>query len=266
MILKEIYAHKLSELAEKKAQQPLGSLEETISGLSPALDLEGTLKTHAERGESRRRGVKLIAEIKQASPSKGLLRSNFNPSEIALVYQENGASAISVLTDERFFKGRLSHIEEVRKAVKLPILRKDFIIDTYQIYETRARGADAVLLIAALLGREELEHLMGLAHGLGLSCLVEVHTEKELGKVLGTRATLIGINNRDLDTFKVDLETTLRLMPLITRDRTVVSESGINSRADVLRLQEAGVDAILVGEALMRSQDAGEKIRELLGL
>ncbi|MFQ5863181.1 MAG: indole-3-glycerol phosphate synthase TrpC [Candidatus Brocadiales bacterium] len=257
MILDEIYKHKLSEVARRKNRCPLKQLEAVLPNLPATKDLETAIKTS--------RGLGLIAEVKAASPSRGILRYNLNPSQIALEYQESGASAISVLTDEKFFHGKLAHLEDVRKAVKLPLLRKDFIIDEYQLIEARTSGADAVLLIAALLDEKKLEALLGTASGLKLNCLVEVHTEEELKKVLNTPATLLGINNRDLHTFKTDLETTLRLRPLIPRDKTVISESGIKSRSDVTRLEEAGVDAILVGEALVQSEDIGEKIRELMG-
>ena len=220
-------------------------------------DLEGALKTSS--------GLGLIAEVKAASPSKGILRHDMNPSQIALEYQEGGATAISVLTDEKFFHGRLAHLEDVRRAVRLPLLRKDFIIDEYQLVEARTSGADAVLLIAAILDEKKLEALLSSAGRLGLNCLVEVHTEGELKKVLDTPATLVGINNRDLHTFKTDLETTIRLRPLVPEDRTVVSESGIKSRGDVRRLEDAGVDAILVGEALVQSEDIERDIRELMG-
>lgn len=220
-------------------------------------DLEGALKTSG--------GLGLIAEVKAASPSKGILRHDMNPSQIALEYQEGGATAISVLTDEKFFHGRLAHLEDVRRAVRLPLLRKDFIIDEYQLVEARTSGADAVLLIAAILDEKKLEALLSSAGRLGLNCLVEVHTEGELKKVLDTPATLVGINNRDLHTFKTDLKTTIRLRPLVPEDRTVVSESGIKSRGDVRRLEDAGVDAILVGEALVQSEDIERDIRELMG-
>lgn len=257
MLLKEIYTNKLNEVAQKKAQFPIQGLREATSSLAPTRDMELALRAEG--------GLKLIAEIKRASPSSGILRKDLNPLEIALQYQQNGASAISVLTDERFFQGKLSHLEEIRRVIKLPLLRKDFVIDPYQLYEARVAGADAVLLIASLLDRSKLEGLLGLARELGLGCLVEAHTEEELKKVLDTPATLLGINNRNLETFQIDLETTLRLRPLIPRDKIVVSESGINTRTNVLRLQEAGIDAILVGEALIRSKDPGAKIRELMG-
>lgn len=258
MILDEIYKHKLSEVAQRKNRCPIGRLEEALPNLPETKDLETALKTS--------RGLGLIAEVKAASPSRGILRlNNMNPSRIALEYQESGASAISVLTDEKFFHGNLTHLEDVRKAVQLPLLRKDFIIDEYQLVEARTCGADAVLLIAALLDEKGLNALLDKANRLKLNCLVEVHTEEELKKVLDTPATLLGINNRDLYTFKIDLKTTLRLKPLIPSDKTVVSESGIKSRDDVILLEKAGVDAILVGETLVQSKDIGKKIRELMG-
>lgn len=257
VILDEIYKHKLLEVEESKKRVSLSKLEEALPGLPPVKDFEATLRAG--------KAIKLIAEIKAASPSAGILREGLDPVGLALEYQRAGVVAISVLTDEKFFHGSLSNLERVRKAVSLPLLRKDFIIDSYQLYEARVAGADAALLIARLLDKKTLETLLKLAGQLGLACLVEVHTGEELRKVLDTPARLIGINNRDLDTFKVDLNTTLKLLPLITGNRTVVSESGINTREDVRRLEKAGVRAILVGEALVRSKDVTSKIRELLG-
>ncbi|MBI2556701.1 MAG: indole-3-glycerol phosphate synthase TrpC, partial [Planctomycetes bacterium] len=210
--------------------------------------------------------IRIIAEIKKASPSLGIIREDFNPVEIARIYETNGAAAISVLTDEKFFQGSLSYLTGVKKSVNLPVLRKDFIVDPYQIYEARSAGADAILLIAALLSWEEMQRYLDLASELGMECLVEVHSETELKMVLKTNARIIGINNRDLATFKTDLETTLRLKPMIPAEKIVVSESGIKSRVDVEKLMEEGVDAILVGETLMKSDDISAKLRELLGL
>ncbi len=261
MILDEIYKHKLLEVSQRKGQHPREQLEAALSNLPDTNGLEAVLKAATKTSG----GLGLIAEVKAASPSRGILRHNMDPSQIALEYQEGGASAISVLTDERFFHGKLAHLEDVRRTVTLPLLRKDFIIDEYQLIEARTSGADAVLLIAALLDEKKLDALLGAAGRLGLDCLVEVHTEEELKRALGTPATLLGINNRDLHTFKIDLETTLRLRPLIPDDKTVVSESGVKSRADVKRLEDAGIDAVLVGEALVQSEDVGSKIRELMG-
>jgi len=206
----------------------------------------------------------LIAEIKKASPSRGVIREDFDPVEMAEVYEENGAAAISVLTDKKFFQGSINFLPEVRRVTGVPLLRKDFIIDEYQIYESRVYGADALLLIAAVLSREEMDSFLSLSRDLGLDCLVEVHSEEEVRKVLETSAEIIGINNRNLRTFEVDLSTTLRLKRLIPSNKIVVSESGIRSREEVRLLAGEGIAAILVGEALLRSEDVGEKMRELV--
>lgn len=209
--------------------------------------------------------LKLIAELKRASPSQGLLRNPFNPADIARIYEEEGAAALSVLTEEQFFQGSIGHLKSVRNAVKRPLLRKDFLINEYQVYEARAFGADAVLLIAAILDDSRLEDFQALAADLTMDSLVEVHTEAEVERVLRIGARLIGINNRDLATFKTDLETTFRLTREIPEDRVVVSESGIARREDVERLREAEVDAALIGEAFLKSPDIRVKIRELFG-
>ncbi|OPZ84743.1 MAG: Indole-3-glycerol phosphate synthase [bacterium ADurb.Bin429] len=211
-----------------------------------------------------RPGISLIAEVKKASPSKGVIRADFHPAEIARAYESAGASAISVLTDEPYFQGKLAYLDEVRGAVGLPLLRKDFIIHPAQIVEAVGR-ADAVLLIVAALQPAELRDFLALAAACGLDTLVEVHDAAELDIALESGAPVIGINNRDLRTFVVDVETTLRLLPNIPDDRIVVSESGISTHAQVQRLEEAGVDAILVGEALMANPDIAAKTRELLG-
>jgi indole-3-glycerol phosphate synthase len=219
-------------------------------------------------------GVALIAEIKRASPSKGLLRPDLDPVELATAYIAHGAAAISVLTDIPFFQGRLEHLTHIRQQVAsrpadsnqpgpVPLLRKDFIMHTYQVYEARAAGADALLLIAAILSDAELEELLSLTHGLGMSALVEVHNEHELGRVLQLGPRLIGVNNRDLRDFGVDLNICLRLRPMIPPQVCMVAESGIHTRADVARLAAAGVDAMLVGEALVTASDIGAKVREL---
>ncbi len=209
--------------------------------------------------------IKFIAEVKKASPSAGIIREDFNYLNIAKEYEAGGASAISVLTDKEFFKGELKYLSEIKKTVNLPILRKDFIIDPYQIYEAKAAGADLVLLIARILTREQIDTFLALAHKLGMECLVEVHDNDELNTVLETEASIIGINNRNLDTFETNIETTLQLCHLIPEEKIIVSESGIKTRADVLYLEKAGIDAILIGETLMRSQDITQKIKELFG-
>jgi indole-3-glycerol phosphate synthase len=257
MILDEIIAHKKEELAETKRRSPLADIKAKASDAEPARRAAESLSA----GDT----IRLIAEVKKASPSKGVIREDFDPVEIAKIYARSGASCISVLTEERYFKGKLEYLDQIRKAVGLPLLRKDFIIDEYQIYEARAAGADAVLLIAACLERKQIEDFLGVAGQSGLDVLVEAHTYKELDRALLAGASLVGINNRDLSTFNVSIRTSLDLIKDIPDDRTVVSESGIKSREDVLALQKAGVDAILVGESLMREKDIGKKVKELLG-
>ena len=203
--------------------------------------------------------------MKKASPSKGVIRQDFDPVRIADTYQASGASCLSVLTEKNYFQGSLDYLGSIRKTVGLPLLRKDFIVDEYQIHEARAAGADAILLIAACLDRGQLEDFLGVAAGLGLDVLVESHTYPELDKSLLAGASIVGINNRDLQTFRVSLDATFGMLKDIPDDRTVVSESGIKTRDDVVRLEQAGVDAILVGESLMREQDIGKKVKELLG-
>ena len=257
MILDDIIAYKKEELAEAKRRISLEELKKKAADAGPVRGFGKALTT--------RSGIVLIAEVKKASPSKGVIREDFDPVRIAGTYEEAGASCLSILTEQKFFQGKLEYLGAVRKSVGLPLLRKDFIIDEYQIVEARAAGADAILLIAACLEREQMVDYIGVASGLGLDVLVESHTYKELDKSLRAGASLIGINNRDLKTFAVNLQTTLDLLKDIPEDRTIVSESGIRSRADVQKLQDAGVDAILVGESLMREQDIGKKVKELLG-
>ena len=212
--------------------------------------------------------MSLIAEIKKASPSGGLLRPNFVPGDIARVYSENGAACLSVLTDEKYFMGSLDYLQQARAACKLPILRKDFIVDEYQIVEAERYGADAILLIVANLEDTQLCDLREAAEGEGLSSLVEVHDEHEMERALKSGARIVGINNRNLKTMKTDVETTFRLLHAFPRGRDeylVVSESGIRSNAEIVRLTEAGVNAVLIGETFMRANDIGEKVRELMG-
>ncbi len=257
MILDEIIAYKKNELAETKRRVPLADIKSRAADAGPTRGFGIALAGCEE--------IRLIAEVKKASPSKGVIREDFDPAKIAQSYESSGASCISVLTEQRFFQGRLEYLDAIRKAVTVPLLRKDFIIDTYQIIEARAAGADAVLLIAACLERQQLEDFIGIARQLHLDVLVESHTYRELDKSLLAGAVLVGINNRDLGTFTVDLQTTIDLMRDIPGDRTVVSESGIRTREDVLKLQRSGVDAILVGEGLVREKDIGKKVKELLG-
>jgi indole-3-glycerol phosphate synthase len=257
MILDEIIANKKKELAETKRQTPFADIKSKALDAGPARGFGKALFGPDD--------VRLIAEVKKASPSKGVIREDFDPVAIGQIYEESGAACLSVLTERKFFQGELEYLDRIRKVVKLPLLRKDFIVDAYQIHEARAAGADAILLIAACLAKQQIEDYLGIARGLGLDVLVESHTYKELDTSLRAGATLIGINNRDLTTFSVSLQTTLDLINDIPDDRTVVSESGIKTRDDVLKLHLAGVDAILVGESLMREKDIGKKVNELLG-
>jgi indole-3-glycerol phosphate synthase len=255
MILDRIAAYKRSFVAQRKTAEPLKRLEERISHLPPPRDFEAAV--------SRRNAIRIIAEIKKASPSKGVLRQHYDPVEIARSYELHGADAVSVLTDEQFFQGALDHLEKVRAAISLPILRKDFIIDPYQIYEARAAGADAILLIVALLDKQNIDTYKMDAYKLGMKVLVEVHSSADLDIALASGARIIGINNRDLNTFQTDIRVTEKILPLIPRGHIIVSESGISSREDVQYLARLGVDAILVGEHLMRYDDPGVGLEEL---
>ena len=253
-MLDKIIAQKREEVEQRKKALPLSCLKERIAQQSPPLDFASAL-----RGDC----IRLVAEIKQASPSRGILRPNLNPVKLAKTYVEGGAAAISVLTEANYFKGSINHLAAVKEVVELPLLRKDFIFDPYQVYESRAYGADALLLIAAILSQEQLEELLSLSHSLGLRCLVEVHNEDEVKRTLLSKAEIIGINNRDLYTFTADINTTQRLRPLIPRQRIVVSESGIKSRSDIEKLKEWGVNAMLVGEVLVTADDVLTKMKEL---
>jgi len=256
MILDDIVRAKAEELARGKQNIPLSELEALSSKKPPPLDFASAL-----RGNE----VRLIAEVKKASPSKGLICPDLDPVRLVKTYADNGAAAISVLTESRYFQGSLEHLAAIRKELeKIPLLRKDFIFDPYQVYESRTYGADALLLIVSILSNEQLKELLSLSHRLGMQCLVEVHNEAELESALLSGARIIGINNRNLGSFAVDLSTTKRLRPLVPPDRIVVSESGIRNRADVQSLREWGVDAVLVGEALVTASDVAAKMRELL--
>lgn len=255
--LDEIVASTREAVRSSKLNRPLADLKRRIKDRETPRGFADSL--------SKSSGLKLIAELKQASPSQGRLRERFDPAEIARIYAEEGAAAISVLTEERFFRGSLDYLGQVRAVVNCPLLRKDFLLDEYQIYEARAFDADAVLLIAAILDDGRLKDFQSLAFDLGMDSLVEVHTEAEVDRALRAGARLIGINNRDLATFKTDLETTVRLIRGIPDDRFVVSESGISQRKDIDRLMEAEVDAVLIGETFMKSTDVRAKVRELLG-
>ena len=221
-------------------------------------------KVYSLSAAMRRDGVNIIAEIKKASPSKGVIRQDFNPVQIASAFLAGGARALSVLTDGPFFQGDLSYLENVRREAAIPLLRKDFIIDSYQLYESKASGADAVLLIAAALERNSLHELKQEAEELGLECLVEVHDEHDLESIDGLDARLIGVNNRDLTTFKTDIGVSVRLRKMIPMSTTLISESGINTVLDIQQLMRNGIHAFLIGESLMRSEDPGKVLAQLL--
>ncbi len=255
MILDKIHSHKLKEIAEAKRLVSMELLKDKCKDSAQTVKFSSAIKKDNK--------IRFIAEVKKASPSAGIIREDFNYVNIAMEYEAGGASAISVLTDKEFFKGDIKYLSEIKRAVSLPVLRKDFIIDPYQIYEARVAGADLVLLIARILTKEQIEMFLSLSHKLGMECLVEVHDKDELEKVLETEAEIIGINNRNLDTFETNLETTLQLYHRIPEGKITVSESGIKTRADVLMLEKAGIDAILIGETLMRSTDISQKTKEL---
>jgi indole-3-glycerol phosphate synthase len=256
-VLDRIVAYKRREIAEARARRPEAELERVAAQAPPPRDFRAAL----ERGP----GVRVIAEVKKASPSAGLLRADFDPVNIARTYERHGAACVSVLTDEPSFQGHLLHLALIRAAVALPLLRKDFILDRYQLLEARAASADAALLIAECLDAQELPRLVRAARELGLQTLVELYDRANLPRVLDSGARLVGVNNRDLRTFVTRLEHTLELATDLPRDVCLVSESGIRSRADVERLQAAGVRAVLVGETLMRAGDIGAKLDELRG-
>ncbi|MBN2105995.1 MAG: indole-3-glycerol phosphate synthase TrpC [Deltaproteobacteria bacterium] len=258
MILDDIVAHKREEVFASICARPLSVLKELIHGLAEPRGFAAAL-TRDRGGQAA-----VIAEVKKASPSKGVIREQFDPVAIAREYEAHGAAAISVLTEQRFFQGSPGYLPAIRKQVCIPVLRKDFLFDIYQIYEARSLGADALLLIAAILEKDKLCELLCLTRELGMDALVEVHTREELDRVLATGARIIGINNRNLSTFKTDIATTVELVRGIPDDRIVVSESGIGSRADILMLSSAGVDAFLIGESLMRQESPGARLAELI--
>lgn len=263
MILDRILESKQAEVESRRLVRSLEEVRSAAAAAPPARDFAAALRRNASGMPA------VIAEVKKASPSKGVIRSDFDPEAIASAYQCGGASAISVLTDEQYFLGSLDYLMRVRARVDLPVLRKDFLIDEYQVFEARAAGADAVLLIAAALDEQTLARLMTAAAGVGMACLVEVHDEDELSVAVGSGSGLIGINNRNLYTFEVNLETTAKLMQSLgsmvcERHITVVSESGIFTKQDVRALGEMGVDAVLIGEALVREHDIEAALKELL--
>ena len=257
-ILDAIVRDKRDEVSRRRAIAPRADLERACKDLPPARDFEAALRPAPG-------GVSLIAEVKKASPSRGLLVPDrpWDPIGLARTYAGNGAAAISVLTDEKYFQGKLELLEQIRAAVPVPLLRKDFTIDEWQLWESRAAGADAVLLIVAILEPALLRDLLAGAKGLGLGVLVETHTAAEVDLAVGAGARVIGINNRDLKTFETRLETTISLVPSIPPGTTIVSESGFGSGADVRRVVQAGAHAVLVGEGLVRAPDVGAKVREM---
>ena len=256
MILDAIVADKRIEVAMRKQLIPQDSLEERIEGVAEPRDFRGAL---------RRDGISLIAEVKRKSPSKGDILPDMDVAHLATLYEQSGARAVSVLTDHKYFGGSLDDLSKVHTQTKLPCLRKEFIIDPYQIYEARAAGAAAVLLIVRILADSELRSFLAVSAKLGLAALVETHSEDEIRRAVDCGARIIGINNRDLDTLTMDLGTTLRLKKLVSGGHTLVSESGIHTRRDVQVLEDGGVDAILVGESILTSGNIRGKIQELLG-
>ncbi len=256
-ILDQIVATKRGEIERAKNALPMAELQARLTDAPPLRDFFAPLAAGGP--------IKLIAEVKKASPSKGVIRADFDPVAIARTYEAHGANCLSVLTDEKYFQGSLEYLRQVREAVAIPVLRKDFVLDTYQLVEARVAGADAVLLIAECLDDCHLRKLHTEAIELGLSPLVEFYEPANLDRVLAAGAQLIGVNNRDLRSFHVDLDHTIRMREKVPLDCVLVGESGIESRADVLRLQAAEVDAMLVGESLMREHDIGAAVDRLLG-
>ena len=257
-ILDEIVGKKRERLSLAKSRVPLSALKPRISDIEKPRDFKAALKRKQDEK------IKLVAEIKKASPSKGVIRKNFEPPEIAKIYEKQ-ADAISILTEEDFFQGNIEFISKVKKITTIPLLRKDFLFDEYQIYESRANEADAILLIAAILDKNQAKEYLHLAEELGLSVLFEVHDLKELEMALFIDADIIGINNRNLKTLKIDINTTFEIKKEIPSGKILVSESGIKTRDDVLRLEAAGIDAVLIGTSFMEAGDIGKKIEELFG-
>jgi indole-3-glycerol phosphate synthase len=257
-ILDRIVAVKREEVAARRLQQPLEALRRDAEARADVRGFEAALRRRVDAGAAA-----VIAEVKRASPSKGLLRDPFVPADIARSYEGAGAACLSVLTDERFFQGSTEHLQQARAACALPVLRKDFVIDAYQVFEARAMGADCILLIAACLDDAAMADLCACASALGMDVLVEVHDEAELERALALPVRLVGINNRNLRTFEVSLQTTLGLKARVPADRLLVTESGILARGDVQRMRGEGVHAFLVGEAFMRAPDPGDALTAL---
>lgn len=256
MILDEIIEYKKIEVEKSKGSFPVQSLMSGIFTVQPPRDFYKAIDHGGE--------LRIIAEVKKASPSKGVLRDDFDPVKIALSYANAGASALSVLTDEKFFSGSLSYLRKIRQAVEIPLLRKDFIIDPYQVYESRLYGADALLLIVSALGQDLLKELLRLTRSLGMNAVVEVHDESELARALDAESRIIGINNRDLGTFEVDLDVSARLSGNIPDGVIAIAESGIASGEDIKKLRGKGVHVFLVGEKFMKAPDPGLELKELI--
>ncbi len=253
-ILHKILAHKQKEIAEQRQKEPVSELCSQLENIRNTRSLADALTASSE--------VAVIAEIKKGSPSAGIIRENFNPEEIAQQYASNGADALSILTDEHFFQGRLGFIKEIHANVNIPVLRKDFIIDDYQIIAARAAGADAILLIVAALTPDKLHNLLSVTYDLHMQAIVEVHNENEMQRALQANAQIIGINNRNLETFSTDLGVTEKLAPLVSPGVVLVGESGVMNAEDVQRMAAAGVDAVLVGSHFMRQPDPGVALAE----
>ncbi len=260
-ILDKIVAVKREEVAAALKRKSLDLMRADAESRVLTRDFVGALRAKLAQGQA---GV--IAEIKKASPSKGVLREDFIPADIAQTYAEHGAACLSVLTDVQFFQGAVDYLKQARASCQLPVLRKDFIVDAYQVYESRVMGADAILLIAAILDDAQMKAFEAIARSLDMAVLVEVHDEVELARALKLKTPLIGVNNRNLKTFEVSLDTTLRLMQQVPADRLLVTESGIRNREDVLRMGAAGVNAFLVGETFMRAPDPGAALAELFAI
>ena len=259
-ILDQIIAVKREEVAAAQKQKPMAVVRADAESRVLTRDFEGAMRAKIAAGQAA-----VIAEIKKASPSKGVLRAEFIPADVAQSYAEHGAACLSVLTDKQFFQGSVDFLKQARASCDLPVLRKDFMIDAYQVYEARAMGADAILLIAACLDDSQMADMEAVARSLDMAVLVEVHDRAELDRALKLKTRLVGINNRNLKTFEVSLQSTLDLLPCVPADRLLVTESGIQTVEDVKRMREAKVHAFLVGEAFMRAAEPGEALAKLFG-